>query len=325
MTIFPPTHMSGEPNFTVLLAAGDGRTFTYSSGNSTPTTRYESASTSKWVTAATILEAIEQSNGMLTLDTTASSVLTPYWTEQSVTLRHLLAFTSGFSQEPPAPPLGGCVNHPNAVFADCVQRIYELNTAPPAPGTVYYYSSAHMQVAGLMTIRSMNKTSWTEVFNDFKTRTGVFPTSEYDLPSATNPRLAGGMHWTGAEYLNFLGRLYNGTLLSMQARAELFGSQRGNAVVQASPTLLQPPNGLGQDWAYGLGNWLECNSPNFNCPEGVRNSSPGAYGSYPFIDWQHGYYGIVARAGMLGNYPEGIAIFRAVQDLVDRWATRSCP
>jgi hypothetical protein len=151
----------------------------------------------------------------------------------------------------------------------------------------------------------------------------LFATSVYDLPSANNPRLAGGMHWTAEEYLAFLRALVGGQLLTAASRAELFANQRGNATVAYSPTL-----DLGEDWAYGLGNWLECPTAtvanSFNCGSGHRNSSPGAYGAYPFIDFDDEYFGIVARQGGLGTYPEGVYLFRSVQALVSLWAKGIC-
>ncbi len=55
-----------------------------------------------------------------------------------------------------------------------------------------------------------------------------------------------------------------------------------------------------------------------------RNSSPGAYGAYPFVDFDDQYFGIVARQGGLHTYPEGVHIFRSVQPLVSRWAKKDC-
>jgi hypothetical protein len=174
-----------------------------------------------------------------------------------------------------------------------------------------------------MTMNAKAVASWTAVFDDFKARTGLFPTSVFDLPSAGNPRLAGGMHWSADEYLGFLRALVAGRLLSPAAQAELFTNQRGGATVAYSPTLA-----LGEDWAYGLGNWLECptakTAGSFDCGAGHRNSSPGAYGAYPFIDFDDRYLGILARQGGLRTYPEGVETFRAVQPLIQQWAHLRC-
>lgn len=305
-----------DPNFTVLLESNDGRRFTHSHGASTATTRYESASTSKWVTSAVILELVDR--GALSLTTKARQWL-PFWGEAKVDLRDLLSFTSGFQEDP------GCIDNPLANFATCVEQIYNYNVAiAPPPETDFHYASTHMQIAGLMAIRASGAASWTEVFSAFKARTGLFPTSSYSLPSTSNPRLAGGMTWTGEEYLTFLRALWKGTLLTPLTRAQMLANQRGAAVVTASPVLAS----VGEDWSYGLGNWLECpgaTEPNsYNCGVGHRNSSAGAYGAYPFLDFDNQYFGIVARQGALATGDEGVGIARSIATPARQWATKTC-
>src|SRR6185295_17892734 len=109
---------------------------------STAATVYESASTSKLIAAVVILDLVDQ--GLLTLDTKAHDLL-PFWKETTVTLRHLLSFTSGFHDEP------ACINVAGADFETCVQTIYTKNSAvAPAAGTQFYYASTHLQIAGLL-------------------------------------------------------------------------------------------------------------------------------------------------------------------------------
>jgi hypothetical protein len=121
--------------------------------------------------------------------------------------------------------------------------------------------------------------------------------------------------------MQFLRALYDGKLLTEETRTAMLSSQRGDAKVVGSPTL----DALGQDWAYGFGNWLECptalGADTFDCSAGQRNSSPGAYGAYPFIDWQRRYFGILARQGQLGTFRDGDALFNVVATDAARWAT----
>lgn len=304
--------VTSDPNFTVLLETDGGRRFTHAHGASSETTRYESASTSKLVAAVVVLDLVDQ--GKLSLESRPHDSLS-FWTETEVTLRDLLSFTSGFANEPL------CVNFPGASFEACVEAIFDRNVATAAPpGSEYAYSSAHMQVAGLMAVRAAGVASFGAVFDAWRLRTGQFPTGAFDLPSAANPRLAGGMHWTGVEYLAFLRALVAGELLTPATRAALFADQRGAATVVASPA----DRATGEDWSYGLGNWLECRQPTFTCGAGHRNSSPGAYGAYPFIDFDHGYFGVVARQGALGTGFEGVAIARAIEAQAVAWAAVDC-
>jgi CubicO group peptidase (beta-lactamase class C family) len=315
------TATTTDADFTLMLEAADGRTYGFSSGTSSPTVSYESASTSKLVTAVVILSLIDRGTTTLTLDSRPQDLIS-FWTPTAgnpasgITLRHLLTFTSGFWDEPV------CLNWGPSNFTACVQNIYNSNINNGiTPGSQFYYSSTHLQIAGLMAMNAGGYASWTELFNDFKTRTGLFNHSAYDLPSSTNPRLAGGMHWTGEDYLGFLEALYSGRILSATMTTELWKNQRGVATVVNSPVM----TAMGEDWGYGLGNWIECRSSAFNCGSlPAQNSSPGAYGAYPFVDFQHAYFGILAREGALGTFPNGINLFRSVETTARKWATKDC-
>ncbi|MBU3915617.1 beta-lactamase family protein [bacterium] len=318
-----------DTDFTLILESDDGRSYSVSTGASTSSTLYESASTSKLVTAVVILSLIDQGTTPLTLDSKPQDFIS-FWTPTAgtpasrITLRHLLSFTSGFMTEPDAvpPALLGCIDRSLGNFKGCVEEIYNTNINNNIePGSQYYYSGSHLQIAGLMAINAGDYSNWTAVFNDFKIRTGLFSHSTYDLPSLSNPRLAGGMHWTGDDYHAFLRALYSGQILSAGMRAELWDDQRGAATVENSPIV----NAMGEDWGYAFGNWIECRNPTFDCGTSLqRNSCPGAYGAYPFIDFENKYFGILSRQGAIGTFQNGINLFRTVEPTAKKWATRSC-
>jgi hypothetical protein len=61
-----------------------------------------------------------------------------------------------------------------------------------------------------MAVRARGVASWQAIFGEFKSQTGLFPASHYDSPSLSNPNLAGGMHFTGEDYMAFLKALKGG-------------------------------------------------------------------------------------------------------------------
>jgi CubicO group peptidase (beta-lactamase class C family) len=311
------TKITDTSDYTVILERADGRRFTHSQGASTADTVYESASTSKWVTAAILLDLVDQ--GKLTLTSKPHEFIS-FFPESNVTLRDLLSFTSGYFEEAP------CQNRPDTTIEACVRDIVAANPSPPAPRVRYQYSSSHMHIAGLMAMNALKVSTFAEVFDAFKARTGLFPTAVYDLPSASNPRLAGGMHWRAKEYFDFVRALAKGTLLSASARAEMLKDQRSpSRALRTTPAF----NGLEEDWSYGLGNWVECPSAktlnSFDCKGPYRFSSAGAYGAYPFIDQAASYSGIFARQGKLGSGFEGVLVMRAANAEIDAWLKASCP
>lgn len=309
------TNVTTDTDFAFSLERSDGRAFNFSRGSATMTTSYASASTSKLVSAVIILRAVDK--GYLTLTTKPQSLISgwPIMNSDSLynmTLAHLLSFRSGLRQE------ANCLNVGISNFETCVTNIANANIGNGVtPGAEFYYSGTHMQVAGLMAIKATpSATSWQSLFSTFKSETGLFPTGTYDLPSSSNPRLAGGMHWTGAEYLAFLKKLKAGQLLSNNLMNQLLTDQTAAATIGSSPAV----DGLNEDWHYGFGIWHECASSTFNCALGNRVSSPGTYGAYPFWNRSLNYVGILARQGGLATFPNGIQVAQAVRSQEEAWA-----
>jgi CubicO group peptidase (beta-lactamase class C family) len=300
-------------DFSFAAERWDGRRYRYQRGASTLRTSYKSASTSKLVSAVVILRLVER--GYLKLSDRPQEHIAGWPINRAdplfeMTLAQLLSFTSGLVDEPL------CLNRPGFDFERCVIRIAEANAGEGGvPGTDFFYAGTHLQVAGLMAVKARGLPGWAELFAEFKLQTGLFPNADYDLPSVSNPRLAGGMHWTGEEYLDFLGALKRGALLNADLMRALLTDHTAGAAISYSPTV----RGLGEEWRYGFGLWHECESPIFNCLPGVRISSPGAYGAYPFWDRGKDYAGIVAQQGRLGTFPDGVAIERSVRSLVEKW------
>jgi CubicO group peptidase (beta-lactamase class C family) len=227
-----------------------------------------------------------------------------------ITLAQLLGFTSGLEKEPLV------LNAKRVPFEASALAVARENAGTGAsPGKRFFYSGTHLQVAGLMAVRSGGFADWQAAFDEFRGETGLFASSAYDLPSALNPRIAGGMHWTAEDYIAFLRKLSRGELLGKAMMEELLRDRTPRKAVSVgySPVL----EAMGEDWHYGSGLWIEELGPDGRTA--VRVSCPGAYGAYPFWDRAKGYFGIVARQGPLGSFPEGIAIERSVRSLVEEW------
>jgi len=300
-------------DFSFIVERADGKQFTYNRGASTLTTSYESASTSKWVSAVIILRLVDK--GVLSLDDKPQQYI-PGWPITSdkplynITLRHLLSFTSGLTED------HACTFSPTANYFSCANNIANANIANTMiPGTEFYYANTHLHVAGAMAIKAYGKSSWQDLFTEFKTETGLFSTSTYDLPSSTNPRLAGGMHWTGNEYFAFIKAFKNGSLLSSTLMNEMYSDQIASATIVNSPISV-----INQVWHYGFGSWQECpDSLSYSCSPGTRISSPGAYGAYPFWDRAKNYYGIFARQGELGTFRKGMDLEQPLRPYIEAW------
>lgn len=310
---------STDVDFSYYIENTTGRNFSYNKGASTLNTVYESASTSKWVTAAVILRVVENISGFDLSDKPSDHYA---WTMGAgdplfgLTLDQALSFTSGLQDEASCLTLGVPVRS----FDACIADIVTTNESQGyTPGSAFYYSSSHMQIAGAMAVAAQSEASWESLFDEFQSSTGLFPNSEYNLPRVANPRLAGGMSWTGNDYIGFLRSIMNNTLLSAATRTAMFADHVGSLTILSSPAL----DSLGENWHYGYGVWLECN--NASCSEVDYYSSPGAYGAYPFISLNKNYFGLIARQGALGTFKNGYDLFEEVRELSEEWAECTTP
>ena len=136
---------SSEVDFSYAIERTDGQRFTYNRRSSTMTTTYQSASSSKLVTAVIILRLVEQN--YLSLNSKPQDFITT-WTITggdsllSMTLAQLLSFTSGLVTEPV------CINSGASDFETCVRNISIANANNgKVPGSEFYYNGNHLQVA----------------------------------------------------------------------------------------------------------------------------------------------------------------------------------
>jgi Beta-lactamase len=304
-----------DTDFTLEIESAHGAKFSHSIGSATPSTSYPSASTSKWVTASVIMDLVN--DGTLSLDDSPDQYI-DFWPTtgnlSEIKLKHLLSFTSGLTEEALCTSLGGFD------FENCINNILTKNPDSTPPGEVFHYGPNHLQVAGLMAINATQSSNWNELFDAFKLKTGLFENGVYDLPSNTNPRLAGGMHWQTDEYFAFVKALFENSILTAQSISLMESDQLFDATIGYSPSVVS----LGEDWHYGFGNWIECHQETYNCQTITRVSSAGAYGAYPFIDYEYNYFGVLGREGALNTFDKGYEVFTTIEPKLREWATMEC-
>lgn len=279
----------------------DVKVFEKSYGTFSPTQRVAVASASKMVAGTLLFRLIGQ--GQLSLDDTTGRILGWPGVRGTITLRHLLSFTSGLV------PDAGCIGNPLLTLAACVDQIRDDPAAlVAAPGTRFDYGGTHLHVAGRMAEVVTGK-SWNTLYAELlRTPLGISAESVfYTLPDqrigTQNPRVAGGLTTSLDEYAQLLAvAFHRGTYKGVSyAPASLFDLQ----AVSPYPGVtigVSPFASLGIDYRYGLAAWLECNTPATGCS---TLSSPGAFGWTPWFDRQAGYYAII---GMLQNGASGSGV-----------------
>lgn len=284
----------GRLTVSVYNAANE-RVYERSYGGFSPTQEIAIASASKWIAGVILLDVVAR--GELSLTSTTGQVLG--WTGQAgtITLRHLLSFTSGLREE------AACTLNPLTTLQACVAAIAQ-EPLVAAPGTRYDYGSTHLHVAARMAEVATGRT-WQQLVRERLTDPLGLPTSVrfYTFPGQSlglaNPLVAGGMRASARDYARLLGLIYHkgrlgsvtlGTpaLFDEQAREPYPGVVIGSSPAQS------------QGWAfrYGLAAWLQCTTPATGC---AVLSSPGAFGFTPWINRDAGYYATIAMEEVIGS------------------------
>jgi serine-type D-Ala-D-Ala carboxypeptidase/endopeptidase len=252
------------------------------------------ASATKMMAGLTILKMVE--DGQMSLSDNPQKYL-PYWTtnpadpRSKVTLAQLLAFTSGFNQDPANIP---CYNDPNSTLQACAQAFYN-DGLTTAPGAAFVYTNSHLEIAGAMAEIAGGKT-FAQLFKDkVSTRLAIGQVSAIESLSAANPRVAGGGRSTGEEYAKMLDAVLAGRALGSLTTFQ------GDQTASVSFIFRPPAVTAVGDWHYAAASWRECDALVWNatCAASKTISSPGKFGWTPWIDFDNGYYAIIAMEGDL--------------------------
>lgn len=281
---------SDYDEITIIIGDRDGNVFSYSKGESSPDSVYDLASASKWFSSATILRLVEAD--ILSLENHPQDFI-PWWTtdpndaRSQITLDQLLSFTSGFSV---GPTLASCMGDSRTTLDACGQELYATHFEFP-PGTNFYYTPAHLHIAALMAEYATGK-DYNTLFQEQIAQPLELSSSGFFKPSLENPRAAGGGSSTANDYARFLHALLTEEILS--ASFEIMISDHtptGTIALTSSPV-----SRYSYEWHYGFGLWRECLAATWQaeCDEHIVVSSPGAFGWYPWIDVNNGYYGVIA-------------------------------
>lgn len=288
------TEADASPASDLVIMVGDetGVLFTYEKGSLGSDEQVSIASASKMMFGLLIWDLVE--SGDLSRTDRPQDYI-GFWTDMAgdarteVTLDALMGFISGFN-EPPGNP--GCISDGAIALSTCVETIY-IGDLDTLPGDAYYYGPEHMQIAGLMATEATGQTIADLLDERLAVPLGLTQT-EYPDSSADNPRFSGQMRSSAEDISLILTAILAGELVDDRAG---YLEDRTASVVFGNR-----PGGLETlDWHYGFGFWKECDDLSYtsSCDNDPTISSPGAFGFTPWIDFEQGYWGIVAIEELL--------------------------
>jgi CubicO group peptidase (beta-lactamase class C family) len=252
----------------------------------TSTTRERVASSSKWFTAALLMTYIDENKVRLT-DSVGKflPVMTKYG-KGGIKVWQCLNHTTGIKSGGLRDMLNGMKN-----VKSMFESIEQIAMLPMegTPGKYFHYSNTGLQiVAGII-----EKVSEKDFETAFKERIAdPLEMKNTDFGKSGVPLAAGGAFSTTEDYMNFLIMLMNE------------GEFNGKRIISKALVNEMQKNRLGRDvemahspeeagsWGYGFGEWimdapLAVSEKKDAMPvskRGVAVSSPGLFGSFPWID-----------------------------------------
>ncbi|MES2468802.1 MAG: serine hydrolase domain-containing protein [Verrucomicrobiota bacterium] len=293
--------------------------FSYQSGSITLTSKQGIASCSKWLSGAIVLILAEQ--GYFDLDDRIGEYLPVFEAagKGHPTLRQCFAMTSGFYQT----ELGYEIDR-TLTLEESVNLIAANVPIVFPPGTQLAYEGAGMQIVGRICEVVTGK-SWHTLAAGLLFQPLGMRQSDY-LYFDPNPAIAGGARSTAEDYLKFLrmilgnGAAPDGTvILSSRSVQEFFTNQTPGLTEYHSPWPLSLFYPYQTRPDYGMGSWIQA-QPGAGAPV-EEVSSPGAFGTYPWVDRKRGLTGIIFTfklAGLSALPNNNIRILSQIRTEIDR-------
>ncbi|HZY38566.1 MAG TPA: serine hydrolase domain-containing protein [Mucilaginibacter sp.] len=245
------------------------------------------ASCSKWISGAVMMTLVDQ--GKLALSDTVGKYLPVFsqYHKGNITLAQLFAHTSGF----PGNSAQGYENNESLSLSQCADSIAKNVPLMAQPGAKFDFGNVSMQVAGRI-CEVVSGKKWNELFTENIAAPCNMINTNYGL--GLNPSIANGASSSARDYSFFLymimnnGVAMNGNrILSQAAINAMEQGETSNATITYSPypRWLLPASNY-----YGLGNWRDVTAPGDSLVEG---SSPGAFGTHPWINREKKITGII--------------------------------
>jgi CubicO group peptidase (beta-lactamase class C family) len=250
------------------------------------------ASATKWWSAAATMTAVDA--GWLSLDTRVADVLPVFAGADDgrgeATLAQLFSHTSGMKSS------SSLLGRGDISLATAVALLgMDPTLMESEPGEAFAYGGVSMHVAGRM-VESAAGQAWVDWFEaTLVTPLNVADTDFNGLGGGElNPRIAGGMRTSVDAYASFLDMLVNrgrsgGEQVLSEASVEAMFVDR---TFRGSPDAVRvdfTPPSLPEFLGHGLGSWVMRRTA---AGEAVEFASPGAFGTYPWIDFENEYVGI---------------------------------
>jgi len=298
-------------NGVVALIYKDGKIIhTKELGEFNAKTQAPIASCSKWLTAALVMMFVDE--GKLNLDEPVNKYLPIFdkYMKSYVTLRQCLAHTTGIESDK-----GGLLKMmQRSKYMSLEEEVnaFAAKEISNNAGTEFHYGTIGLNIAGRV-IEVITKKTFDRVIQEKLLRPLKMRATTFVNENGYAPNPSGGARSTANDYMNFLSMILNKgmfegkRILSEKAIEEMQKPQFTSLPVKFTPKVAE---GL----HYGLGEWIQEEDAQGNS---TVVSSPGLFGTWPYIDKCRNYAAIVFVKSLLGEQKKDIMMqFKGAVDEV---------
>lgn len=292
---------TGVRDFSVRIIRNGSLLFSQDVGSYGPTTQINIASASKWLVGTTVMAQVDA--GRLALAAPIGDYVTGLPAAYArLSLESLLSFTAGL----PSLRKFAEFRHPQSIsLAESARRAAEL-PLESTPGSQFDYGGANLQFVGAA-VETVNNASWHSVFvRDIAAPLGMSNTiwgRMNDRPDPSrlmaNPVLQAGAWSSADDYTKLVEMLaadgtYRGRRILSTGATSAMRAVRTVGVKKA----FTAPGAESQAIEYSIAHWCERTTApaSTTC---TFESSPGFYGTYPWIDHDTGICGVILQKDRL--------------------------
>jgi len=279
----------------VLIASKDSLLFQKIVGDFNVKTTAPIASASKWLTAALVLQAVDE--GKISLDDKIVKYLPIFekYGKNYITVRHCLSHMTGIQTE----QMRLVKLFERKKYASLEEEVnsFAAKEIQNNPGEAFRYGNIGLNIAARVLEVAYKKKFEQLIRQKLFVPLGMRKTTFQTMDgSAPNP--SGGAISTAEDYLKFLQMILNNgmhngqKILSEQAIAEM-------RKIQATPALIKAAPKSADGFMYASGSWvLEASADQ---KQATSLASPGLFGTWPMVDFSRGYACIFFVKNLLGE------------------------
>jgi CubicO group peptidase (beta-lactamase class C family) len=271
-------------NVCLLIYKDDKTIYENNLGDYNKNTAEPIASCSKWLTAALVMTFVDE--GKISVDDYVGKYLPEFskGDKAKIKIRHCLSHTTGIHSE----PITMRLLMARKKYKSLTEEVADFANEPliAEPGQAFAYSNIGLNVVGHI-LEVISGKDFETLFQERIAKPIEMTSTTFIGKQVYNP--SGGATSTASDYIKFLSMIlhkgnYNGKQVLSEKSVELMQTSK----TENAKVLYVPDGGKGFEYAFG--EWVQEKD---NSGKSTFISSPGLFGTYPFIDIKRNYAAIV--------------------------------